>query len=72
MALNPAGLDAAIAAQGHLHTMAAIDHLETSIGGVHAIHCRKDGQVFDVFDMSVSIGVNMRIKSTCDIDERNR
>ena len=65
MAVDPAGQNAAITAQRNFHTVAAIHHFETSVRSVHLVDSSKNCQMLDVLNVSVRIGVDMGVKSTC-------
>lgn len=65
MAIDPSGLNATILSQRDLHTMAAINHLKTTIRGIHGVNGSEDSQVLDISDVSIRIGINMGIKTAC-------
>lgn len=45
--------------------MAAVNHLQSAISLIHLVHGRENGQMFDVFDVSVRIGVDVRVETPC-------
>lgn len=50
--------------------MAAIHNFQASIGCIHFIDRCKNSQMLDVFNMSVGIGIDMRVKTTYQAGER--
>lgn len=63
MAVDPGGFNATILSQRDFHSVAAINHLKTTIGGIHSVNGSKNSQVLNISDMSIRIRVNMRIKT---------
>lgn len=45
--------------------MAANHHIQGAIGRVHLVHRGQNRQMFDIFDVRVGIGIDMRVKSSC-------
>ena len=62
---HPVRLRAIVPTGWHIHLMAALDYLQTSVCRIGGIDCQQDGKMFNVLDVSVCCGIDMRRKSTC-------
>lgn len=63
VALDPGGLNASIRTEGNLHAMATVDHIESTIFRGHFIHGHQDGEMLDIFDVCVGVGIDVRGES---------
>lgn len=45
--------------------MAAINNLQSAVSLIHLVHSRENRQMFDVLDVSVRIGVDVRVETSC-------
>ncbi len=64
MALHPVWLDAVVVLiNGDVHLVAPIHDLEAAVFHVRLVYREQDGQVLDVFDVSVRNRVNVRRKT---------
>jgi hypothetical protein len=69
VAFHPGGLNATIGAQRNLHTVAPTDNFKATICGGHFVDSGENGEVFDIFDVGVCIGINMGIETALGIRE---
>ncbi len=63
MALHPGGIDAAVFSEGHLHLVATTHDFESTISCIHLIDGGQNGQMLDVLDVGISIGVDVRVET---------
>lgn len=59
MAVNPCRVDAAVLAQWNGHEVATVYDVQAAVFGGHFVDSRENGQVFDVFDVRVGVGVDV-------------
>lgn len=62
MAFHPGWLNATIAAERDVFTVASLNNVKSAIFAIHLVHCGQDGKMFDIFHMRVRVSVNVRVK----------
>jgi hypothetical protein len=62
VAFHPGWLNASITAEGDMFAVASLNNVKSAIFAIHLVHCGQDSKVFNIFHMSVRVGVDVRVK----------